>query len=304
MRPLRSSMLVAAACAVLAFAAGCGDDGEKAASASQSPAAQVPDKLRFAVTDLQGLEELQREFGAFSKELEKATGSEVEFFPVADRTAAAAALAGRQVDLVFTGPAEYVVLRERTDVEPVVSIRRADYHSCVYVEKDSPVHSLTDLRGKKVGMSDIGSTSGHLGPSQLFVDAGVDPQEELEVVTVGDAVHEALERGDIDAVGVGCHDRDEYIAGKESDFRTVKEGPELPPDVVVAAPELSDGAVQQLRKAFEDNWPTLLSAMLEGKDNAKYQNAELVAGSDSEYDVVRSMYKAIGVENTSEFVGE
>jgi phosphonate transport system substrate-binding protein len=117
-------------------------------------------------------------------------------------------------------------------------------------------------------------------------------------------VHEALERGDIDAVGVGCHDRDEYIAGKESDFRTVKEGPELPPDVVVAAPELSDGAVQQLRKAFEDNWPTLLSAMLEGKDNAKYQNAELVAGSDSEYDVVRSMYKAIGVENTSEFVGE
>jgi phosphonate transport system substrate-binding protein len=289
---------------IAALAAGCGDDDDAQARQQGTAGAAVPDKLRMAVTDLQGLEELQREFGAFAARLEEATGAEIELFPVSDRTAAAAALAGKQVDLVFTGPAEYVVLHERTDVRPVVAIRRADYRSCIYVEKDSPVQRLTDLRGKKIGMSDIGSTSGHLGPSQLFVDAGIDPQEELEIATVGDAVHAALERGDVDAVGVGCHDRDEYVAGHEDEFRTIVEGPSLPPDVVVAAPEVSGATVQKLRASFQENWPELLKAMLDGKDNAKYAGAELVTVSDSDYDVVRSMYKAIGVESTAEFVGE
>jgi phosphonate transport system substrate-binding protein len=294
----RAAPVIAAIAALAVGSAGCGESDD--ANANQQSA--VPETLRMAVTDLQGLEELQREFGAFSAELEKAVGTKIELFPVADRTAAAAAIAGDQVDLVFTGPAEYIVLRERTNVEPVIAIRRADYRSCVYVPAESPVKTLADLRGKTVGMSDIGSTSGHLGPSQLFLDAGVDPLEEIEIQTVGDAVHQALERGDVDAVGVGCHDRDEYIAGKEDEFRTIVEGPSLPPDVVVAAPSLSDAAQAAVRKGFEQNWPVLLKAMLDGKDNAKYENAELVGVSDSDYDVVRSMYQAIGVK-PDQFVG-
>ena len=299
MKRLGSAVLAIAAAAVLVItSAGCGGGDDAKAHKQRA----VPETLRMAVTDLQGLEELQREFGAFVTELEKAVGTKVELFPVSDRTAAAAAIAGDKVDLVFTGPAEYIVLRERADVEPVVAIKRADYRSCVYVPADSPARTLADLRGKTVGMSDIGSTSGHLGPSQLFLDAGIDPREDIEVKTVGDAVHQALERGDVDAVGVGCHDRDEYIAGKEDEFRTIVEGPALPPDVVVAAPGLSDAAQAAVRKAFQRNWPALLRAMLDGKDNAKYENAKLVTVSDSDYDVVRSMYRAIGVE-PDQFVG-
>ena len=294
----RTAQIIAAIAVLAISSAGCGESED--ANAQQESA--VPETLRMAVTDLQGLEELQREFGAFSAELEKALGTKIELFPVSDRTAAAAAIAGEKVDLVFTGPAEYIVLRERADVEPVIAIKRADYRSCVYVPADSPVRTLADLRGKTVGMSDIGSTSGHLGPSQLFLDAGIDPLEDIEVKTVGDAVHQALERGDVDAVGVGCHDRDEYIAGKEDEFRTIIEGPALPPDVVVAAPGLSDAAQAAVREAFQQNWPALLKAMLDGKDNAKYEDAELVKVSDSDYDVVRSMYRAIGVE-PDQFVG-
>lgn len=296
----RLAPLFAAAALASSGVAACGGESE---SVADEASGGVPSTLRMAVTDLQGLEELQREFGAFTDQLEQATGSKIELFPVSDRSAAAAALAGKKVDLVFTGPAEYVVLRTRTQVEPVIAIERPGYRSCVYVDADSPAQSLDDLRGKKVGMSDIGSTSGHLGPSQLFVDAGVDPQKDLEVLTVGDAVHAALERGDIDAVGVGCHDRDEYIAGKEDDYRTIKEGPALPPDVIVAAPSVSAEARTEIHDAIKANWPALLEAMLEGKDNAKYEDAKLVSLNDSDYDVVRSMYQAIGVENTEEFVG-
>ena len=46
------------------------------------------DTMKFCVTDINGLEELQVHYGAFVEVLEEITGDEVEFFPVNNRTAA------------------------------------------------------------------------------------------------------------------------------------------------------------------------------------------------------------------------
>lgn len=295
---LRHSAIALAAGVLLPSAlAACGDDDEAGAA---------PEFVKLAVTDLQGLEELQREFGAFVTVLEEASGLEVEFFPVNDRVAAAAALEADRVDLVFTGPAEYVVIKERTGAQPVVAIRRPGYHSCIYTTKQSGITSVEDLEGGTIAMSDVGSTSGHLGPSQLLVDAGLDPLEDLEVLTVGDTVHEALKRGDVDAVGIGCHDYEEFMADDDpSRYRVLVEGDPLPADVIVAREGLDESTIESFRSAFEANFDELLAAMLEGEDNQKFQDAELLADiDDADYDVVRSMYEAIGVDDFSDFVGD
>jgi phosphonate transport system substrate-binding protein len=261
--------------------------------------------LRFAVTDLQGLEELQREFGTFEKKFEEKSGLQLEFFAVNDRTAAAAALQSGDVDVVLTGPAEYVVIHERTKAEPVVAIRRDGYRSCIYTTKASGINALTDLRGKKIAMSDVGSTSGHLGPSQMLVDAGVDPLKEVKVLTVGDTVHQALKRGDVDAVGVGCHDYADYTAKEnQADYPVIAKGPLLPPDLIVARSGLPQSTVETVRQTFTDNFGELLTAMLEGKDNSKFKNAAVVKVTDADYDVVRSMYRAIGANDFTDFVGK
>lgn len=284
---------------VALVAAGCGDDDAADASSGDDTT------LRLAATDLQGLEELQREFGAFEEAFEEASGMKLEFFAVNDRVAAAAALESDAVDVVFTGPAEYVVLNERTDAEPVVAIRRPDYHSCIYTTTDSGITEVSDLEGKTVGMSDVGSTSGHLGPSQLIVDGGLDPLEDVEVLTLGDTPHEALKRGDIDAVGIGCHDYEEFMkADDPENYTVIVEGPPLPPDVLMVRAGLDSDVVDGVRTTFEENFDDLLVAMLEGKDNAKYENAELAVVDDGDYDTVRSMYEAIGVTDFSEFVGD
>lgn len=269
-------------------------------------AASGEDTLRFAVTDLEGLEELQREFGAFVEVFEEKSGMDMEFFAVTDRTAAAAALENDEVDVVFTGPAEYIVLHERTDAEPIVALERPGYSSCLYTTADSGISDINDLVGGDVAMSDIGSTSGHLGPSQIFVEHDIDPLEDLTVHTVGNTVHEALRRGDVDAVGIGCHDYEEFMEAEDdpSQFVLLEQGEILPPDVIMARDSLDAETAQLVEDTFTENFDELLEAMLEGEDNAKFEGANLVTVEDSDYDVVRSMYEAIGANDFSEFAGE
>ena len=297
-RLMRLGVMALAVVGAAVLAAGCGGDDAEG---------EGTDTVRFAVTDLTGLEELQREFGAFVEAFESETGLAMEFFPVSDRTAAAAALGSDRVDMVFTGPAEYVVMRERTDAEPVVSIHRPGYRACIYTTTDSGFDSLEDLAGEAIAMSDVGSTSGHLGPSQVFAEAGMEMPGAVEVLTVGDAVHQALVRGDVAAAGVGCHDYEQALEEEDdpSAFEVIAEGEDLPADVIIARPELDDDVVETVRGAFEQSWDAvLLPAILEGKDNQKYDGAILEAEpEDSDYDAVRDMYRAVGVDDFSDFVG-
>ncbi len=127
--------------------------------------ANAQDKIRFAVTDVDGMESLQREYGPFKDAFEKASGLKMDFFPVSGRTAAVEAMAADQVDFVLTGPAEYVVFNARLKAQPVVVWTRPNYKSSIVVLEDSPVKSLADLKGKKISFGEIGSTSQHLGPA-------------------------------------------------------------------------------------------------------------------------------------------
>jgi phosphonate transport system substrate-binding protein len=92
--------------------------------AASNAAAQ--DTIRFAFTDIDGLEALQREMGPFKDAFEAASGLKVEFFPVSGRTVAVEAMAADQVDFVLTGPAEYVVFNARLNALPVVTWVRPD----------------------------------------------------------------------------------------------------------------------------------------------------------------------------------
>lgn len=275
-------------------------------SSGQSTDSAQPGTVRLAVTDLQGLEELQREFGAFQAKLEETSGLNVEFFAVNDRTAAAAALQANRVDVVFTGPAEYVVIHEQTGAEPIIAIERDRYRSCLYTTTASGITDIQDLRGKKIAMSDVGSTSGHLGPSQMLADGGLDPMNDVEILTVGDLVHQSLKRGDVDAAGIGCHDYEASMA-EDADpgaYRVIAEGPVLPPDLLMGRAGLDPETVTAIQDAFNNNFDALLAAMLEGKDNAKYDGATLVQVTDQDYDRVRSMYQSVGVNDFTEFLGD
>lgn len=273
------------------------------------PAAAETYKL--AITDVEGLEQLQTDWGPFKSALEEATGESFEFFPVASRTAAAEALRAKRVDFVITGPAEYVVINKMTDATTVVGLSRPDYFCGWIVMADSDIVRPADLKGRKVTMDDIGSTSGHLCPSQLLADYGVDPLNDVEIVHTTRAVaHEALKRGDVAAIGVNYMSWVNGIRAKDDSvppgtFRVIARSGDLPNDLLVAGAHVDPAVVETVRTEMVENRDAIVAAILSvGGDNEKYRGMDLVAIDDKAYDPVRAMYATIGHPEYSDFVGD
>ena len=277
-----------------------------AAVTSVLPAA-AEQPLRFAVTDVEGLETLQRDFGAFKQAFEQASGLKVEFFAVPGRTAAVEAMAAKQLDFALTGPAEYVVFRARTNAQPVVALTRPDYFSQIVVLANGPIKAPVDLKGKKISFGEIGSTSQHLGPAQILMDAGLVYGRDYEPVFVKRNVAvEALKRGDLAAVGLNLS----YLqilrrANPGVPLAVVARGRDLPNDLILAAPEVPSAIVQKARETFLTKGDELMKAVVSVKgDNEKYAGGVFLPNvSDRDYDIVRSMYRAVGIKEFSKFIG-
>ncbi len=268
------------------------------ASLLGATAATAQDTIRFAVTDIDGMEALQTEMGPFKDAFEKVSGLKVEFFAVSGRTVAVEAMAAEQVDFVLTGPAEYVVFNARLQAQPVVTWNRPDYYSDIVVLDGSAVQAPADLKGAKISFGEIGSTSQHLSPATLLAEGGLVYGTDYEPVFLKRNVAvEAMIAGEIAAIGMG-RSHLEQITEKFPDqkFRVVVKGPELPADVLLAAPSVKPEVVDIVRKAFTEHGDELLAAITSVENNAKFIGGGFNATvTDADYDSVRKMYENVGV---------
>ena len=261
--------------------------------------------VRFAVTDIEGLEALQQEFGGFQKELSKLTGLDIELIPVSSRTAAVEAMNSGHVELVLTGPAEYVVMKQLSDPRIVVAWQRPDYFAQIAVLANGPIRSIDDLKGKKVSFGSVGSTSQHLGPAQVLADFGIMYGKDYEGVIISrNVAAEALIRGDIAAIGLNYgHLNSIRKAFPNAAFAVVARGRDLPNDILVARKDIPEEVFVKVREAFLKHGNELMNAVLKGEDNQKFKGGVFITDvKDSDYDYVRSMYRTIGIESFGSFI--
>ncbi len=275
-----------------------------------APSLAATEPIKFAVTDIEGLEALLVEFGPFRDALQGIVGDEIELFPVNSRTIAAEALNAEQVDFVLTGPAEYVVMRQLTNAEPVVAFTRPDYFSAVIVMADSDYLLPSDLEGERIAFGDVGSTSNHLAPAQLLADYGIVYGESYEAFHTSRPIgHEAMKQGDVAALATNYRSwlniRDEETLPPGA-FRVLVRGGDLPNDVLVVGDHVDSALTKSWRDAFSEHSDVLVEAILAGgEENQKYVGMRFLPGvTDSDYDYVRSMYRTIGYPQFSEFVGD
>jgi len=257
---------------------------------SRAPAAAGIDTLRFADTGIDGLEELRRAFSDFVTVMEELTGLDVTFYPVADRTIAAAALEAGVVDIVLAGPTEYLFMKSRLDVQPVAAIERAEYFSVVIVPANSPAQSLTDLRGKTIAFKDPGSTSGHVVPTAMFLDAGMTEGRDYQGPLVDRLRFEMMYAGDAYGMVGGIRDFRRVEEQRPGQYRILAQSETLPRDIIVARPGLPSEVIETLREQMTANGERIMDAILSPGERNKYLGAKIVPVSDADYNQMREVH--------------
>ena len=283
-------------CALLFIASCTEEKNNPKGIAFNAQTKDSPERLRFTVTDVQELETLQHDYKALRNVLQEILEKPIELVAFESYTAAAAALQLGQVELVLTGPAEYVVIHTRTNAIPLIGITRPNYRTVICVSLNSKIKSVGQLKGKNIAMWKVGSTSGHLGVTKLLIDAGLDPKSDLKILMLGNKGLPALQNGDVDAWG-GSSDRyGDFIQNKglsESSLPLIAKGSFLPNDLFVASSKLDASWVKEISDRMVNNQDKLIQSLL-SVENGKYKGSKLVPANDSDYNMIREVYQSMG----------
>lgn len=282
----------------LLFATGCKSKQKLHQTPIISSTPILPKTLRFAVTDAVAIGELEEKYEPFRQALSHILGTSIEFFPVNNYFQAAAALNSHQVDLVWAGPSEYIVIKARSNAIPLISVKRVNYYTVIVVHKDSGIQSLKDLKGKTIDFEHNGSTSTHIGGIKLLIDAGLNPKTDFKSIMSEDDSLMPLITNRADACSRNPY---RYQAALEkddlskADFPIIARGEPLPNDVLIMGSHIKLEVINYIKELMLKNQSKLIEAILSvGALYNKFQNSSLVPAKDEDYNVIRDVYRAMG----------
>ena len=240
-------------------------------------AAQAQAVFRMTAIPDEAPTELARKAAPLVKYLEQQLGMKVEFTPVSDYAAAVEALVNKQVDMAWYGGFTFVQasIRSGGKVIPLVQREEDEKFRSVFITSDPAIKSLADLKGKTVSFGSQSSTSGHLMPRSVLLQANIDPDKDFKRVAYSgahDATIAAVAAGKVDAGALNGSVWDKFVLDKKVDTSKVKVIFTTPPyfdyNWTVHA-DMPAAQREKLTKAFL----SLSSATPEGKEVLELQRA-------------------------------
>ncbi|CAN5252128.1 phosphate/phosphite/phosphonate ABC transporter substrate-binding protein [soil metagenome] len=199
---------------VTLVAAGCADDGQQEISSDSEGGNGAtesredwPDTFVLGVIPSEESSELQERYQPLVDMLESELGLAIELFEATDYAGIIEAMISGNVDLAQFGPFSYVIAKSNgANIDAVASTvedpeEEPGYHSFGIVPPGSDIHSIEDFAGKTVCFVDPSSTSGFLFPSAGLLDAGIDPEGDIQSVFAGghDVSALSVSKGDCEA---------------------------------------------------------------------------------------------------------
>lgn len=312
------SMIVAAG-----VLAGCAKKEETAPAASAStkasatPAAAagfIPKELKVQFVPSQNAETLEAKAKPLEKLLGDKLGIPVKVSVSTDYNVVIEAMASKQVDVGFLPPSNYVVAHDtrkaadlllqatRLGVDDATGQPTKDlvdfYKSEILVKADSPIKSVADLKGKKMGWQGVTSAAGYTYPGFVLKKAGVDPVKDVTGVPFQghDKAVIALLNGQVDAVGVFQDIRTNMTKDYPDVFkqtRVLSYSDKIPNDTIAVRSDMDAAWKKKIQDAF--------IAIGNDPDGQKiifdvYSHKGYVVSDDSKFDIVRSVNKEMGLK--------
>ncbi|MDH3403704.1 MAG: phosphate/phosphite/phosphonate ABC transporter substrate-binding protein [Acidobacteriota bacterium] len=246
---------------------GCGDGSELAGGR--------PEKLVLGLVPALEADKLIDNLKPLDEYLTRELGVAVESFVPQDYTGLIEALGSGQADIAMLPPFAGMLALERYGVETIlISVRdgearyRAQWMTADPAFCDEPpaprpngllacAASIQKVRGKVVGFTDPTSTSGYLFPALQLIEAGINPEEDIQSVFVGshDAAVIALLNGDVE-VAAAYDDARTYILEEYPDIGSrvlpFAYSDWIPNDGVQVRGDLPTDVKESIKQAFLD----------------------------------------------------
>ena len=161
--------------------------------------------LILAVHPYLSKDEIISRFKPLADYIARAAGRPVQLRVGRDYEEHIDAIGTDSVDIAYMGPAEYVKLVAKYGKKPLLVRQEIDGQKLlkgeIIVRQDSPLQSLSELKGKRFIFADVNSTMGSVIPQKMLIQAGV-PLTSLasyKFVEGHDNVALAVLAGDYDA---------------------------------------------------------------------------------------------------------
>ncbi|CAM4123669.1 putative selenate ABC transporter substrate-binding protein [Mesobacillus thioparans] len=166
-------LIILAALLLITALSGCSGDNSEETKKETIKIGAIPD---------QNAADLNRSMEDFAKDLGKKTGMNVEYVPSVDYSALVTAFQRGEIQLAWFGGLTGVQARNSVPEAEAFAQRPIDekFKSVFIAQKDSGIDSLEDLKGKSFTFGSESSTSGHLMPRYFMMEAGIDPDQDLD----------------------------------------------------------------------------------------------------------------------------
>ena len=188
-------------------------------------------------------------FQEFSQVVEKALGSSLSIVAVRDRNTLKDALKRRAYALLLARPNDVPAEAIRDfGYQPVVT-EKVPSQALFIVRKDSPLRSITDVKGKSIVTPDIYSNMWRVANAMLRDNKISMSNEKVRAMRDQAAIGWSMENGFFD---VGVINSASAVARtwEKNGGRVIARSPDLPNMPLIASPEISEAKVAKIRAAL------------------------------------------------------
>ena len=258
-----------------------------------APAADVELKMVFVPASEKGDE---KDYVNLIRIVEKLTGYRIDPIRVTDYNAAVEAMRAGRAHIAWYGGKTYIMASKMADAEAFAAgVRKGDtdasYFAYFVVRADSPLQKFEDVRGKRLGLNTIGSTSGDLIPQVELSKIGLKTTDKTHFSKVfyagsHDACLMAVINGHAEVCGMSSRNFDARLADgtfKLDQVRIIHRSDPVPPPPLAYSKRLP----QEVRD-------TIKRAVLEAHEHGRIggyggEMARYVEVRDSDYDLLRAV---------------
>jgi len=291
MNKLRFAALAAAAVACAAAVA--------ASVASAHTANVCPNgKVNFGVEPYDTGAQFTGAYKALTKTLSHSLRCPVKLVVTANYTAEVEAMRAGKLDVAEFGPLGYIFAHKLSHAKIVAVFgtkqhKPVTYTAAIWVPNGSPIHTVAQLKGHTLALSDPASTSGNLYPRYAMLKAGLNPDQDVTIKYSGGHPQSllALVNGQVDAAEVNSQQQSTAVAAGQFDtskFHVLWRSKPIPNDPITVRSTLSMGFQAKFKKALLKMKPSQLKLV---DTELGVDSGPLIQAKDSLYADIRNLVK-------------